>query len=38
MFHERVAMHRLQPQRLQNHDFESAGEKVAMFGILCHAQ
>src|SRR5580692_2752695 len=38
MLHQRIAMHGLQPQRLENHDLQCAGEKVAMFGVLCHSK
>ena len=31
VLHQRIAMHGLQPQRLENHDLQCAGEKVAMF-------
>jgi hypothetical protein len=36
VLHERVAMHRFQPQGLENHDFQRAREKIAMVGIVCH--
>jgi len=30
-------VHWLEAERLENHDLQSAGEKVTMFGILCHS-
>src|SRR5271154_5748157 len=36
VLHQRIAMHGLQPQRLENHDLKCAGEKVAMFGVFRH--
>src|SRR5450631_2459116 len=36
VLHQRIAMHGLQPQRLQNHHLQCAGEKVAMFRVLRH--
>jgi len=36
VFHERVAVHRFEPERLQDHHFERSGEEIAAFGILGH--
>ena len=38
VLHQRIAMHGLQPQRLENHDLQCAGEKVAMFGVFRHSR
>jgi len=37
VLHQRIAMHGLQSQRLENHDLQCAGEKVAMFRVLRHS-
>src|SRR6202046_1472114 len=33
---QRIAMHGLQLQRLENHDLQCSGEKVAMSRVFCH--
>src|ERR1700722_15144631 len=38
VFHQSIAMHRHQPQRLEHHDLQCAGEKVAMFGVFRHGR
>ena len=37
VLHQRIAMHGLQPQRLENHDLQCAREKVAMFRVFRHS-
>lgn len=38
MLYQRVAVHWLQAKRLQDHDFECAREKIAVFGIFSHGR
>jgi hypothetical protein len=36
VFYECIAMHRFRPEGVENHNFQRAGEKIAMFEIICH--
>src|SRR5271154_6608584 len=37
VLHQRIAMHGLQPQRLENHDLQRARKKIAMFRVFRHS-
>ncbi len=38
VFDQGVAMHRFKPERLEDHDFECAGEEVAVIGVFRHGR